>query len=33
MAAIEIHPKGWGYEKWIVNKDEVLWQITSYDKR
>ena len=27
MAAIEIHPKGWGYEKWIVNKDEYCGKL------
>ena len=27
MAAIEIHPKGWGYEKWNVNKDEYCGKL------
>ena len=27
MAAIEIHPKGRGYEKWIVNKDEYCGKL------
>ena len=27
MEAIEIHPKGWGYEKWIVNKEEYCGKL------
>ena len=26
-AAISIHPKGWGYEKWIVNKEEYCGKL------
>ena len=26
-APIEIYPKGWGYEKWIVNKDEYCGKL------
>ena len=26
-APIEIFPKGWGYEKWIVNKDEYCGKL------
>ena len=26
-ADIAIHPKGWGYEKWIVNKDEYCGKL------
>ena len=25
--AITIHPKGWGYEKWIVNKEEYCGKL------
>ena len=27
MEAIEIHSKGWGYEKWIVNTDKYCGKI------
>ena len=26
-APIAIYPKGWGYEKWIVNKDEYCGKL------
>ena len=26
-APISIHPKGWGYEKWIVNKEEYCGKL------
>ena len=26
-APIEIHPKGWGYEKWIVNKEDYCGKL------
>ena len=26
-APIAIHPKGWGYEKWIVNKEEYCGKL------
>ena len=26
-AAISIHPQGWGYEKWIVNKEEYCGKL------
>ena len=26
-AALSIHPKGWGYEKWIVNKEEYCGKL------
>ena len=26
-ADIAIHPKGWGYEKWIVNKDDYCGKL------
>ena len=26
-AEIAIHPKGWGYEKWIVNKDDYCGKL------
>ena len=26
-AAISIHPKGWGYEKWIVNKEDYCGKL------
>ena len=26
-APIEIYPKGWGYEKWIVNKEEYCGKL------
>ena len=30
MAAVEIHPKGWGYEKWIVNKKEYCGKLLFF---
>ena len=26
-APIQIHPKGWGYEKWIVNKEDYCGKL------
>ena len=26
-AEIVIHPKGWGYEKWIVNKEDYCGKL------
>jgi quercetin dioxygenase-like cupin family protein len=28
----EIHPKGWGYEKWIVNKPEYCGKLLYFNK-
>ncbi len=28
----EIHPKGWGYEKWIVNKPEYCGKLLFFNK-
>lgn len=28
----EIHPKGWGYEKWIVNKPEYCGKLLFFSK-
>lgn len=28
----EIHPKGWGYEKWIVNKPEYCGKLLYIEK-
>jgi len=28
----EIHPKGWGYEKWIVNKQEYCGKLLFFEK-
>jgi len=28
----EIHPKGWGYEKWIVNKSEYCGKLLYFNK-
>jgi quercetin dioxygenase-like cupin family protein len=28
----EIHPKGWGYEKWIVNKKEYCGKLLFFNK-
>jgi hypothetical protein len=28
----EIHPKGWGYEKWIVNKKEYCGKLLFIKK-
>ena len=32
MEAVEIHPKGWGYEKWIVNKEEYCGKLLFFEK-
>ena len=32
MEAIEIHPKGWGYEKWIVNTDKYCGKILFFEE-
>ena len=32
MEAIEIHPKGWGHEKWIVNTDKYCGKILFFDE-
>ena len=28
----EMHPKGWGYEKWIVNKPEYCGKLLFFNK-
>ena len=28
----EIHPKGWGYEKWIVNKPQYCGKLLFFNK-
>lgn len=28
----DIHPKGWGYEKWIVNKPEYCGKLLFFNK-
>jgi hypothetical protein len=28
----DIHPKGWGYEKWIVNKKEYCGKLLFFNK-
>jgi quercetin dioxygenase-like cupin family protein len=28
----EMHPKGWGYEKWIVNKPEYCGKLLYFNK-
>ena len=30
METVEIHPKGWGYEKWIVNTDKYCGKILFF---
>ena len=32
METIEIHPKGWGYEKWIVNTDKYCGKILFFEE-
>ena len=32
MEAIEIHPKGWGHEKWIVNTDKYCGKILFFEE-
>ena len=32
MEAIEIHPKGWGHEKWIVNSPEYCGKLLFFNK-
>jgi quercetin dioxygenase-like cupin family protein len=27
METVELHPKGWGYEKWIVNNEEYCGKL------
>ena len=31
MDSIEFHPKGWGYEKWIVNKEEYCGKLLFFE--
>ena len=30
MESIEIHPKGWGYEKWIVNNEKYCGKLLFF---
>ena len=32
METVEIHPKGWGYEKWIVNNDLYCGKILFFER-
>ena len=32
METIEIHPKGWGYEKWIVNNDLYCGKVLFFER-
>ena len=32
METIEIHSKGWGYEKWIVNNDLYCGKILFFER-
>ena len=32
METVELHPKGWGYEKWIVNIDEYCGKLLFFEK-
>ena len=32
METIEIHPKGWGYEKWIVNNNLYCGKLLFFEK-
>ena len=32
MAGIEIHSKGWGYEKWIVNVEEYCGKLLFFEE-
>lgn len=32
MTVPEIHPKGWGHEKWIVNKPEYCGKVLVFEK-
>ena len=32
METIEFHPKGWGFEKWIVNSEEYCGKILYFVK-
>ena len=32
MEKAEIHPKGWGHEKWIVNKPEYCGKLLFFNK-
>tara|TARA_R100001129_G_scaffold41982_1_gene28862 strand:- start:1577 stop:1927 length:351 start_codon:yes stop_codon:yes gene_type:complete len=32
METIEIHPKGWGYEKWIVNSSKYCGKLLFFNK-
>ncbi len=32
MAGVEFHPKGWGYEKWLVNKEEYCGKLLYFVK-
>jgi quercetin dioxygenase-like cupin family protein len=32
MEAIEFHPKGWGFEKWIVNSEKYCGKILYFVK-
>ena len=31
METIEIHPKGWGHEKWIVNEEKYCGKILFFE--
>ena len=32
METVELHPKGWGYEKWIVNTDEYCGKLLFFEE-
>ena len=32
METIELHPKGWGHEKWIVNTDEYCGKLLFFNE-
>ena len=32
METVEIHPKGWGYEKWIVNNDLYCGKLLFFER-
>jgi mannose-6-phosphate isomerase-like protein (cupin superfamily) len=32
MDSIELHLKGWGYEKWIVNKEEYCGKLLFFEE-
>jgi len=32
METVEIHPKGWGYEKWIINSNLYCGKLLFFEK-